>query len=310
MKACGSDNVVISIQGLKSACAYYYHYGISQWEILKNLTLRDLVCGTMVKRKRDYKISSGYETDMLKMAKHIIGRTSWDNARTWAINPLANYYSCNETLRREFYTGDVWTYERCKKHSIFMSQAATPLKGFHQLLKAMPLILRYYPDAVIRVAGHNVVAVDSPRDFLKLSGYGKYIRRMINRYGLSDHIQFVGNLDAEQMKQEYLDSNVFVSPSSIENSPNSVGEAQILGVPCVASYVGGVADMMSGNEELMYRFEEVELLAKKICDVFASGDRQNDMRKAALIRHDPACNSERLLIIYKTVTGKCSQSRE
>jgi glycosyltransferase involved in cell wall biosynthesis len=41
------------------------------------------------------------------------------------------------------------------------------------------------------------------------------------------------------MKSEYLNCKVFVSPSPIENSPNSVWDAEILGVPTVASYVGG-----------------------------------------------------------------------
>ena len=57
---------------------------------------------------------------------------------------------------------------------------------------------------------------------------------------LEDKVSFLGPLNAEQMKAEYLRSNVFLCPSSIENSPNSLGEAQMLGVPCVASYVGGI----------------------------------------------------------------------
>ena len=59
-------------------------------------------------------------------------------------------------------------------------------------------------------------------------------------------------------------STVF-GPSSIENSPNSLGEAQLLGVPCIASDVGGVTDMIPNKEcGIIYRFEEVELLAKHI----------------------------------------------
>lgn len=65
------------------------------------------------------------------------------------------------------------------------------------------------------------------------------------------------------MKQEYLNANVFICPSSLENSPNSLGEAQILGTPCLASYVGGIPDMMFGNEGYLYRFEEIEMLAER-----------------------------------------------
>ena len=59
---------------------------------------------------------------------------------------------------------------------------------------------------------------------------------------MEDKIEFLGRLSAEGMKQAYLDANVFVMPSTIENSPNSLGEAMLLGVPCVAADVGGVAE--------------------------------------------------------------------
>ena len=102
------------------------------------------------------------------------------------------------------------------------------------------------------------------------------------------------------MCNRYLKSNVFVCPSAIENSPNSLGEAQLLGVPCVASYVGGSMDMMIGNEDNLYRFEEVEVLAQKICNIFANCRTANvSMQECAAIRHDGKKNSEQLYSIYQ-----------
>lgn len=308
MKSCGVENVIISIQGLKSACSEYYHYGMSTWDIAGNITFRDLLRGTIFKRQRDFRRSARYEMDMLKMAKHVIGRTRWDRACIWAINPETEYHFCNETLRPEFYDGSVWDYDRCRRHSIFLSQAGYPLKGLHQVLKAMPLVLRHYPDAVLRVAGNDIVSTRSFMQKLKLTGYGKYIRNLIKKNGLSDHIEFVGNLDAGQMKNEYLKSNVFICPSALENSSNSLGEAQVLGVPCISSYVGGSVDMMKGNEDNLYRFEDVEMLAYTICKVFADEDRQPDMRDAGLRRHDPEVNSEALTRIYNAVHSINKQS--
>ena len=34
----------------------------------------------------------------------------------------------------------------------------------------------------------------------------------------------------KKMKEKFLNSHVFLCPSSIENSPNALGEAMILGV--------------------------------------------------------------------------------
>ena len=303
MQTCGSDNVVVSIQGLKSAICDYYHYGITKSEIYKTITLRDLLRGSIIHDQQSFKRSAKYEIEMLKSAKHIIGRTSWDKERTWAINPNANYHFCNETLREEFYDGSVWDYKKCNKHTIFLSQASYPIKGLHQVLRAMPIILRHYPDAVIRVAGSDITRTERIRDYMHYTGYGKFINKLINKLNLRGKVIFTGNLNAAEMKSEYLSANVFICPSSIENSPNSLGEAQILGVPCIASYAGGIPDMMIGSEQNLYRFEEVELLAYKVCEVFEREDKQHNMISTALKRHDQKSNSERLLTIYNEIMG-------
>ena len=86
---------------------------------------------------------------------------------------------------------------------------------------------------------------------------------MIARLGISEHIEFTGMLDEKAMCDRYLKSNLFVCCSAIENSPNSLGEAQLLGMPYVASFVGGVPEIAGMNADVLYRFEETEMLAKK-----------------------------------------------
>lgn len=297
LNACGPERVAVSLQGMKSAIWPYYNYGLGPCDLTLNLTPRDLILGTMRREQRQFRKSGKMELDVIMKTCNVIGRTSWDKARTWAVNPSARYYFCGETLRSVFYDECHWSYDNCSKHSIFLSQAGYALKGLHQVLKAMPLVLRYYPDAKIRVSGWDITAAP----WYRIHGYGKYIKRLIARYDLQSCVSFIGYLDAEEMKNEYLSSNVFICPSSIENSPNSLGEAQILGVPCIASYVGGVMDMMVGNEDNLYRFEEVEMLAQKICAVFERGGAQVDMSETARCRHDPGKNSQDLIEIYQDI---------
>ena len=301
MRACGCDNVVISIQGLTSTYYYYYYYGMSKADIYRNLTLRDLLKGSVISAQKKFKKRSIYEKEMLRMAHHVIGRTSWDKSHVLALNPKVKYHFCNEILRSEFYDGERWSYDKCIKHSIFLSQAGYPIKGLHQVLKVMPLVLEQYPDAIVRVAGSDITQIFTFKQRIRLSGYGKYIKSIMRQNNLEDKVFFTGSLDAEQMKREYLNANVFICPSSIENSPNSLGEAQILGTPCVASYVGGVMDMMIGDEQHLYRFEEIEMLATKVCEVFAAKDKQVDMRMEASERHDFFKNASQLHYIYKDI---------
>ena len=301
INACGSERVVVSIQGLKSGIAPYYCAGLSWHEVYSNLTLRDLIKGSIYSEQKAFKNTAKFEREMLCKVNHIIGRTSWDKSHVWAINPNANYYVCNETLRSEFYDESKWCYDKCEPYSIFLSQGSYPLKGFHQVLKAMPLILQHHPDTIIRIAGSDITFNKDLWGVLHFTGYGKIVKRLIKKYHLKDKVTFLGPLTAVQMKEEYLRSNVFVCPSSIENSPNSLGEAQLLGVPCVASYVGGIPDMMKGNEENLYRFEEIEMLSRKICNLFAFPKKQRDLSEIAKRRHDCNTNTITLLNIYNVL---------
>lgn len=306
VNACGGENVVLSIQGLKTAYYPHYYAGLTKKEIIRNITIRDLLRGTIFKGQKGFKESAKWEKELISKVGHIIGRTAWDRAHTWAINPDAEYHFNNETLRPEFYDGSLWNYNNCTPHSIFLSQASAPLKGLHQVLKAMPIILRHYPDATIRIAGGDITTPKRIVGIKATNGYGKIIGKMLDELNLRAKVTFTGNLNAEEMKREYLRCNVFVCPSSIENSPNSLGEAQILGVPCVASYVGGVADMMQGDESHLYRFEEIPMLAYAVCDCFANAGSIDTsiMQKVAAQRHNGEENTSALWRIYQRISNR------
>ena len=109
------------------------------------------------------------------------------------------------------------------------------------------------------------------------------------------------------MKQAYLSCNVFVLPSTIENSPNSLGEAMLLGVPCVASDVGGVTSMLEHEKEgLVYQSSAPYVLAHHIVRLFdlkADAARFGGAAAArARITHDPEENRKALLGIYETLS--------
>ena len=312
VNSCGSNNVVVSIQGLLSSCYKYYDYGLSAWQIIKNIAIKDLLRGTIFHFKRSFKQRSFLEKALLNKVPYIIGRTDWDHAYTWSINPGAKYYFCNETLREQFYDNDViWNYDYCKKHSIFIAQAGYPLKGLHQLIKALPLVLKEYPDTQIYVAGKNILDNKGIKAITNYDGYGRIIKELIDKRELNANFHFLGFLNALQMKEQYLKSNVFISLSSIENSPNSLGEAQILGVPCIASFVGGVSNMIP-NEScgILYRFEDIESLAWNICKLFQYSSQfdNKEMIEISSKRHDRSENSSQLFWIYNEILKGNSHS--
>ena len=182
-----------------------------------------------------------------------------------------------------------------------MSNSGSPLKGAHQVLKALPIILQQYPDTVVNFCGSSVMSKDV-KNILRFQGYHLYLRRLVKRLHLQNNVHFLGSLSEEQMKQQFLDANVYVMPSAIENSPNSLCEAQILGIPVVASYCGGAPTLLREEETgYFYRYEEYEMLAQIIIRLFNRKDFKNlsaKERKAALARHDRKKNAKELAKIY------------
>ena len=170
------------------------------------------------------------------------------------------------------------------------------------MIKALPLILAHFPNTKVYVAGNDFVTNRG----LRLNGFGKYIYSLMKEEEVSEKIIFLGVLSEEEICNRYLSSHVFVCPSSIENSSNSVGEAQLLGVPCVASYVGGMADLITHEETgQLYRFEEIEMLALSVCRIFSDDHFAQKLstggRKAASVRHDRDQNARKLNAIYEAI---------
>lgn len=296
---------IIQIQGLVSVIAKHYSAGLSE-RVQKRSTFRNFVLRDNIKQQQKLFAALGkLEVEALRSVKHIIGRTTWDKACSKQINPEATYYHCNETLRGEFYNHQ-WSIDNCERHSIFASQASYPVKGLHQVLEAMPVVLEKFPDTKLYVAGKDKTKATSFRDRLEMPYYGKYLRKLIMKYGLENNVLFTGILDEKKMCQRYLKANVFVSASSVENESNSLSEAKILGVPCVASYVGGVTDRLIDKQDgFFYQFDAPYMLAHYICEIFSDDSLavkfSENARKHALETHDRDRNLARLLEIYSEI---------
>lgn len=307
---CNKMNIktAISIQGLVSVIENHYMAYLPN-KIQKKFTLRDFIKQDNLKQQQKKFANRGkFEVEAIKKVKHVIGRTTWDKACTNQINPNVQYHFCNETLREEFYKHQ-WLLEECESNSIFISQAYYPIKGLHFMLEAMPLILKKFPHTKLYISGPDIIKSDTLKERLKKTSYAKYIIELIQKYDLKNNTIFTGLLDEKQMCERYLKSNVFVCPSSIENSPNSLGEAMILGVPCIASDVGGVPDMIKHKEEgFVYQADAPYMLAYYVCEIFDNKEVaikfSKNAREHALKTHDREENLNQLIKIYNVILSK------
>lgn len=303
------NNVLLSIQGLVSVYARHYTTGIPLfWKYY--ITLRDIVYSNtgIYVGQRDFRKRGIVEENTLKHLRHISGRTDWDRACVFHINPDAEYHFCNETLRKPFYEHE-WRLENCKKHSIFISQGNYPVKGLHFMLEALPLILKHYPDTMVYIGGSDVVNLEANwKGSLLRESYGRYLLSLIKKYKIQNNICFAGVLDEIAMCNHFLKSHVFVSTSTIENSPNSLGEAMILGVPVVSSDVGGVRNLIKHDEEgFIYQHDAPYMLAYYIMRIFSDDNLATKFSERARVHasltHCKEKNSETLTQIYQQIAG-------
>lgn len=297
--------VLIGIQGICSKIADLYTADLPK-PIVNRFLIRDILRWDNIALQQKKFVQRGrMETEALRSVGHITGRTAWDRQAISELAPAAEYHFMNETLRPQFY-GPKWQLAECERYSIFLSQGNYPVKGLHYLLSAMPDILQSYPDAKVYVAGDEITRYGTLKEKIKIGSYGKYCLKLIKAAGLAEKVIFLGKLNSREMCERYLKSHIYLSPSSIENSSNSVGEAMLLGMPVVSSAVGGVPSIMeSGKEGLLYPHNDTHALSEAVCrmfanDAFAVSCGQNAAARAAFT-HNPDTNYSRLIEIYHEI---------
>ena len=320
-RICDKNKILIGIQGICKLCAEKYLADLPR-RVVKRVTFRDWLKKDSILEQEQKFIERGKrEVEIIQNAGHVTGRTRMDKDFTTRTNPEVRYHFMNETLRSNFYEGE-WSFSACEPYSIFLSQGDYPLKGLHYVLKALPAILKVYPDAKVYVAGNSIANYKTLKDKIKISSYGKYILELLRKYDLQEKVVFLGKMNAEEMKAQYLKSSVFVCSSVIDNSPNSLGEAMLLGVPCVTARSGGIPSVFTDGEDgivypaygaSVYEKEadkeqaQAERLANAVMQMWSDEEKMSEYIKNARAHarktHDGQSNYERLVEIYRTILG-------
>ena len=309
MRLCREHGIpaLLQMQGLMGSIAQHYMGWLPE-HVTRRATPVEVLRGrTLGQIRRSFFAAAELESQALRLADHVLGRTTYDRGWAQQVNPAAMYHAAEETLRDAFYKGE-WSMDKCERFTLFVSQAVAPYKGAHMAIRALPIILNRFPRTRLLIAGPNPIGGHNPRDVIRRTSYGWYLRGLIRKLGLVKQVHFVGSLDENTMREHYFKSHVFLSCSSVENESNSVSEAKMLGVPVVASYVGGVPDRVEhGITGYLYQGDAPYMLAHFVTDILAddalAAHLGSKARTDALSRHDRVRNLNRILEIYSTITG-------
>lgn len=274
--------IVFSIQGLIAPYKEKYFSGISFHDVNKYEKIMEKL--RLVSVKNDYK-SFCYrairENHYLANSKYILGRTFWDRNSTLALNPKRKYYVVNEILRPEFYAKQWKGFISDNKLKIVSTISGGIYKGFETVLKTAEILKRHsHLEFEWHIAGYT-----SRSKWVHIS------EKITNINSEDNNIVFHGRIEAEELSDLLCDSDIYVHVSHIENSPNSVCEAMMIGMPVIASYSGGTSSLLEHEKDgILYQDGDPYVLAGAIVELFQGKNKAieygSSARKKAFCRHD------------------------
>jgi len=235
-----------------------------------------------------------YERKYLKHCRYIIGRTAWDRRITRVLAPNSKYFHSDEILRDSFYKSQ-WIYKPDERISVFTTTDNVIYKGFETLCHALSLLNDLNENVTWKVAGVKEA------DLIV-----KVTKKKLGKAYPKKNLVLLGKLNESELLAEMKMSNLYVMPSHIENSPNSLCEAMMLGMPIIATYAGGTGSLMlDGIDGMLIQDGDPWALAGACIEmnrnIIDSINMGRCARMKALQRHDKKKISYSLLDIYNKV---------
>jgi glycosyltransferase involved in cell wall biosynthesis len=159
-----------------------------------------------------------------------------------------------------------------------------------QLYKGQAFLLR-------AVAGCVRTGLDLQLDVIGDGRLRMELEQTAAALGIADRVVFFGQLLGGKAVREQLDrAHLFVLPSLSEGLPRALIEAMARGLPCVASSVGGIPELLPADDLVPPR--DAAALATKLREVLLNPEQRLRMAKQNLSRardfHEAALRHRRL----------------
>ncbi len=284
--------VVVSIQGNLTVYLKKYFSGLS----MPFLPERVLTGNPFLKMDyQQFTRRSFIEREIMKNAKYILGRTDWDRRISLTQAPLARYFHQEEIMRPSFYQID-WNESPHQKTVFHTTTSNSMYKGFETIIDTALLLKNNHLDFEWTIAGLNeedplVRLIKKSRKISKLSDV---------------QIRALGLMPEKALAVHMSRAKIYVQVSHAENSPNSVCEAMLLGMPVIATAVGGTFSLITDNETgILVQDGDAHALAGAIIELI--NDQSKSIRlaerakKIARERHHHQKVTSQLLNNYRSI---------
>ena len=292
--------VVIHLQGiLNPYLDYSLPLGHSNIDLLINrsLILKNIIGTGPYFHIRKMKKAAKRELEIISISKNFMGRTIWDHNIVKLYNENSAYFHVNEVLRNEFYNQHIIEFKKSKTLNIVSTISSSTYKGIDVIFK-VSILLKYLK------FDYNWTIIGIDRN----DAYVKYFV-MKQNFNINEFpIHFIGKKQGSNLVNILQRSDVFVHPSYIDNSPNSVCEAQILGLPVIACNVGGLETIIENNVTgYLVPINGIHEICNILIRKFNNESHINEIKKNAKTvsqyRHDKTKILEDLIKTYNTIVN-------
>lgn len=249
---------VVHIQGILMPIQNAYNSAcISQFKLMR-LNWKEFIKGTSIwHTKRSLEKKSIQEYLIFKDISHFMGRTNWDRSISRFLSPKSSYFHVDEVLRDPFYNAPQWEYIKRNKIIITSTLSDSIYKGLDVVIKTASLLVKESVDFEWRIIG---IRNDSNSTIL--------FKQILHIDYSSINIVISGIKSAEEIVGLLSETTLYVHTSYIDNSPNSLCEAQLLGVPVIANNVGGISSLIDdGKDGFLVTPNDPYFLASRIVEL-------------------------------------------
>jgi len=189
---------------------------------------------------------------------------------------------------------DIEIEKKYSMHTVVYIGRMMASKGLHVLIKAIPEVLRFFPETrFLFVGGGNI----------------PFYKGMIEKKGVSEKsFSFIGHVGYFDRPKILRKASVFVNPSFFENCSLSILEAMSCSTSVVASDVGGNSEMIrSGKNGVLVPMCDHTQLAKSLISLLENEDLNKEIGKEARRTVEQSFSSQKMAEktydTYKRVLG-------
>lgn len=252
-----------------------------------------LIIGRLNSKNREV-----WERKVWKSTSNYMGRTEWDFALANVMHPNCRYFHVEEALRPSFlHSTKLWNGGNDTKLKLFTTGCTGFIKGPDMLLKTASVLKSLGVDFEWKIAGMM------PKE-QKIT-----VERKLGMTFESQNVQILGYVNPDELVDELCSSTIYVHTAYAENSPNSICEAQILGLPIISTNVGGISTLVKDRANgILVQANDPWQMAFHILSLFKDKERMKQYsingRETALARHDKENIKSQLLYCYHKLTNK------